>query len=141
MNGKLGRPSVCTPELLDEILERYRNGEMLSKICQDDHIPTRTTIYDWIDPKSDRFNKIFSDNFYKAQEVSGHLHHEKAISTLEDLNDMMLSGHIDKDFAKPLVQLRCKIADRYCKIAGLYNKRYNDRLEQQQAQENVEVEI
>lgn len=41
------KPYVYTPEIGAEILERVANGESLNKICQDAHMPTRATLWDW----------------------------------------------------------------------------------------------
>lgn len=45
---KMGRPSSYTPETGDEICERLANGESLSGICEDDHMPTKATVFRWI---------------------------------------------------------------------------------------------
>lgn len=47
--GKAGRPSKYSQELADEICNRMIEGESLLKICRDDHLPTRMTIYNWYD--------------------------------------------------------------------------------------------
>ena len=45
--AKRGRPSKFTPEIADEICERFANGEPLAKICRDEHMPTRVAVHDW----------------------------------------------------------------------------------------------
>ena len=44
-----GRPSKYTAEIADVICERMIEGESLVKICADPEMPTRTTIYRWMD--------------------------------------------------------------------------------------------
>ena len=44
-----GRPSKYTAEMADAICERMIEGESLVKICEDPEMPTRTTIYRWMD--------------------------------------------------------------------------------------------
>ena len=46
---KTGRPSKYTPEIAQEILDRISTGEPLMKICRDEHIPERRTVYDWLE--------------------------------------------------------------------------------------------
>ena len=35
-------------EVVDELLSRFAGGESISKICRDDHMPSRATVYAWI---------------------------------------------------------------------------------------------
>jgi hypothetical protein len=49
----MGRPSLRTPEIEDEIVARLSDGEPLRQICRDDHMPHWTTAYDWIDEGGD----------------------------------------------------------------------------------------
>lgn len=49
---------TCTPGLVAEICDRLSEGETLSQICRDEHMPCRSTVYLWMD----------SD-----QEVAGHI--------------------------------------------------------------------
>lgn len=47
----MGRPSKCTPEILEEICERLAGDrgkvEDLAVICRDEHMPNRGTVRDW----------------------------------------------------------------------------------------------
>ena len=43
----MGRPSKRTPELIAEIVERLSKGEPLAKICRDEHMPDRKSIWNW----------------------------------------------------------------------------------------------
>jgi hypothetical protein len=43
-----GRPSVYSEEVADEICERMIEGEELVKICKDDWMPARSTVYRWM---------------------------------------------------------------------------------------------
>ena len=48
-----GRPSKYTAEMADAICERMIEGESLVKICEDPEMPTRTTVYRWMDANPD----------------------------------------------------------------------------------------
>lgn len=43
----MGRASLYTDELADEIVRRMSTGEPLAVICRDEHMPDRTVVYDW----------------------------------------------------------------------------------------------
>lgn len=52
-----GRPSIRTDEMVDEILERLSNGELLTPICRDDHMPNRGTFLAWTLNDADLFRR------------------------------------------------------------------------------------
>jgi hypothetical protein len=43
----LARPSKFSKKIAEEILSRYADGETLSTICKDEHMPKRNTVYRW----------------------------------------------------------------------------------------------
>ena len=43
----MARPSKYNQSLGEEILSRYADGETLTQICKDEHMPKRNTIYRW----------------------------------------------------------------------------------------------
>lgn len=45
----MGRPSIFTQTIADEICERIASGEVLEKICQDEHMPAWSTARKWRD--------------------------------------------------------------------------------------------
>lgn len=47
--AKVGRPTLYTKELGEEICRRYAAGEPLSRICQADDMPSINAVYDWRD--------------------------------------------------------------------------------------------
>lgn len=61
-----GRPSDYTPELADEICRRLVAESML-KICMDDHMPSRVTVYNWLGKHED-----FYTNYERARLLQSH---------------------------------------------------------------------
>ena len=49
----VGRPSAYTDAFADAVCERMLNGESLVKICEDPTMPSRTTVYRWMDARPD----------------------------------------------------------------------------------------
>ena len=49
MKRLTGRPTKFTNEFADTICERMIEGENLVQICKDTAMPTRTTLYRWLD--------------------------------------------------------------------------------------------
>ena len=61
--AKMGRPSTYTPELAKEICKRLLTRN-LSKVCEDEDMPSRETIYTWMTEFRD-----FSDNYARACKI------------------------------------------------------------------------
>lgn len=60
-----GRPEIYTEEIATEICNRLMLGESLNKICSDDNIPARSTIYLWILNNKEGF----SDKYTQAKHI------------------------------------------------------------------------
>lgn len=46
----MGRPTLYTPKLWAELIDRLSSGETLQDICRDEHMPSAAVVYDWTDP-------------------------------------------------------------------------------------------
>ncbi len=54
----MGRPSLKTPELCDEIEQRLSKGEPLLQICRDEWMPTARAVYNWMDADAELSSRI-----------------------------------------------------------------------------------
>ena len=52
-----GRPSLYSDELAETICQRMVDGENLMRICADPAMPTRMTIYNWMERRPDFYAK------------------------------------------------------------------------------------
>jgi hypothetical protein len=57
-----GRPSEYSLERAAEVLDRLASGESLTRICRDDHMPVKTTVYKWL-----RERPPFMDQYQRAR--------------------------------------------------------------------------
>lgn len=71
---KMGRPSLRTPELIDEICLRIAAGRSLISISKDEDMPDHATIWRWIHAEED-----FRDRYARAIQ-SRAIHHAEEIS-------------------------------------------------------------
>lgn len=53
--GNTGRPTVYTPEVARHICRELADGRSLRSICDDDDMPDRSTVYDWLDADTHGF--------------------------------------------------------------------------------------
>ena len=82
----MGRPSLYTHEIANEICARLAAGESLNAICKDAHLPDEVTVRNW-----DRDNREgFSANYARARETQYWRHAEQIIEIADDgSNDWM----------------------------------------------------
>lgn len=59
-----GRPSEFTQEIADKICERLADGESLRSICEAEEMPSKTTVFRWLNANPD-----FRDQYARAREV------------------------------------------------------------------------
>lgn len=60
---KIGRPSSFTQHIAEVICDRIAEGESLREICREDDMPTRMTIYRWL-----QADPVFCDQYARARE-------------------------------------------------------------------------
>lgn len=85
--GKRGRPELFTPEIAAEICRRMADGETLTRICRDKHMPARSTVYLWLD---DPVHVAFSGQYARARERQADYWGDESIEIADDgSNDWM----------------------------------------------------
>lgn len=52
----MGRPTVYTREIADEVCRRIAGGQTLSEVCRDENMPPRTTVAQWDIDNRDEFS-------------------------------------------------------------------------------------
>ena len=66
MTKAIGRPSIRTTEMVDDIIERLSNGEPLAAICRTPGYPHPSTFRDWVNADEElsrRFARARDDGF------------------------------------------------------------------------------
>ena len=110
--AEIGRPTIRTPEMIEEIIERIANGESLRKVCEDDHLPTRQTVDNWLiaDP-------AFLSRYTRARESQADLILEK----MTRIEDDALQGSVEAAAASAVLN------NQRWRAKVLAPKRYGDR--------------
>lgn len=81
----MGRHSIYTADLAEEICTRLAEGESLRSICRDERMPGLTTIFDWIDKDED-----FRNKYARARELQAETHVDDMLEIADDArNDWM----------------------------------------------------
>ena len=87
---KMGRPSIYSQDLADEICVRLSSGESLRSICRDDHMPAQSQVYVWLNAKKD-----FAEQYARAREEQADTHADEIIAIADE--DPELNPIRDKD--------------------------------------------
>jgi hypothetical protein len=79
-----GRPSAYTKEIGDEILFRLSEGESLKHICEDDHLPHQSTVYDWGDGMVSEVPDSFPGDFARARQRRAYVMADDMLDIADD---------------------------------------------------------
>lgn len=109
---KVGRPTIYTDKLADEICAKIADGQSLRTVCSPDEMPNITTIYEWI-----RSNDQFSKQYARAKD-------DAADAMVEDMLNIA-DTEIDVQKARLMVDTRKWIASK------LKAKKYGDKITQE----------
>ncbi len=115
----MARPSKYNQSLSETILSRYADGETLTKICKDDDMPKRNTVYRW---RSDY--PEFGKAYLLAQ--------EQHVDALVDEACQIVDTELDPQRAKVRADHRKWLASR------LNRNKYGDKID---VNHNVSIDI
>ena len=108
-----GRPSSYTEEIAAEICLRLSEGESLRAICRDEHMPDRTTVFNWEDA-----HPVFSTKLAQARVYHG----DWVVDDIASIEAGVLAGKIPVDAG------RVAIWSKQWRAGKLSPKRYGDKV-------------
>jgi hypothetical protein len=125
---RTGRPSSFTQDIAEVICNRIAEGESLREICKDDDMPTRMTIYRWL-----QADPVFCDQYTRAREDQADTLADEIMAIADETPD--LNPILDKNGALIEIQLhsaylqwqRQRIDARKWTAMKLKPKKYGDR--------------
>ena len=92
-----GRPSIASPELTAEICEHIAQGESLTAICAMEGMPSKTTVYRWLEE-----NEEFRENYTRAREDQAHTFFDE----ITDISAKVITGELDPQSARVVIDAR-----------------------------------
>ena len=111
---KMGRPSIKTPDMLNELCQRIANGEAMSTVCESEHIASVPTVIRWL-----REDEDFQSDYAHAMQARGQRYGERVTQIAARVE----RGEIDPNAARVAI-------DGYkWAAARLAPKQYGDRIE------------
>lgn len=122
----MGRPSIRTPEMVDEIIARVSDGEPLAQVCRDDGMPHRDTFYDWA-----ASDEELSRRFARARELGFDMIAIEALriadTTVEGVTTKITDKGIEETREDMLGHRKLQVETRLKLLAKWDPKRYGDR--------------
>ena len=127
---RTGRPTSFTQHMADIICVRIAEGESLRKICEDDEMPDRVTIYRWLAAFPD-----FCNQYARAREDQADTLADEIMAIADETPD--LNPILDKHGALIEIQLHSaylqwqkqRIDARKWTAMKLKPKKYGDRMQ------------
>lgn len=97
----MARPTKCTEQITSELCTRIADGESLRSICNDSHMPEKSTVLLWVvnDREVEGLDLKFSDQYHASREAAGYSHADEALSLRHELRE----GSLDPQTAKVIL--------------------------------------
>lgn len=112
----MGRPAIFSAELAAEVLSRLAEGRSLRSVCQDEEMPSISTVMKWL-----REDDAFSQQYACAREA-------RADVMFEELDDVSEDAASAENAVK-VAGLRLKADNIKWKLARMAPKKYGEKLE------------
>jgi hypothetical protein len=117
-----GRPTIYTEEVANEIIDRLTEGESMTMICKDEHMPCVTTVFMWRGQ-----NKGFLKRYTRARKHQSEVLLDKSRTVAEEGAEYVYGiAPTVQDAAKANAlanMLKLQIG-RYDHLAACYNKQF-----------------
>lgn len=109
----MSRPSDYSAETAERICASLMDGQSLRRICADEDMPDRRTIYRWMQAYPDFATKCAHARVIQADSIE---------EDMADIEDRTLSGELDPAAA------RAVLSSKQWRAAKLAPKKYGDKL-------------
>jgi hypothetical protein len=123
---KTGRPTKYCEELIAEICERIADGESSRKICGDDRMPDKATVFRWLKESS-----AFREQYARAREYQAHALIDEIHEIADDSRDDFYTdgeGRRQVNYEN-VARSKLRIAAREWIAERLAPKKYGARLD------------
>lgn len=111
--AETGRPTLHTPELEAKVLDRLSEVSMV-KVCNEPGMPSRSTIYKWMDEIEG-----FSDKYARACDERA----DHRAEMIDDIATQVLRGEVEPQAARVAIDAHKWTASK------LKPKKYGDRIQ------------
>jgi len=114
-----GRPTDYSQEIADQICERIADGESLRKICAEDDMPNKATVFRWL-----AAHEAFSDQYAHARDSQADTLFDDVLAIADQYDT--LSEALNPDLIQ---RAKLRIDARKWMAGKLRPKKYGEKLE------------
>ncbi len=129
----MAKATVFTDEIANTICERIADGESLRRICDDEAMPSKSTVFEWL---ADERYEAFRTKYARAREAQADALFDEMIDIADDgRNDWMEKKNSEGDITgwqengESLRRSDMRIKTRQWMASKLQPKKYGDKLE------------
>jgi len=126
-----GRPTDYNEEVTDIICQRLANGESLKAICDDDDMPSQTSVFKWLG----RY-ETFAEKYARAREAQADALFDEILSIADDgRNDWMVRKDREdenigwRENGEAMRRSQLRIDARKWMASKLKPKKYGDKMD------------
>ena len=122
----MARPTIFTQEIAATICERLANGESLRRICEDEAMPAKSSVFKWLSN-----DKEFADQYARAREAQADSWADDIVQISDDgANDTYKDeeGH-ERTNHEVVARARLRVDTRKWLMARMAPKKYGDKLD------------
>jgi hypothetical protein len=124
--------TTYTQEIADTICKRIAEGESLVRICADDSMPSRETVYTWIETNPGNTTPSFLDNYTRARELQADTFFERISEIANDgAKDWVMSKFGPMCDQEHVNRSRLRVDTLKWQASKLAPKKYGDRVTQE----------
>ena len=138
----MGRPSLYTEELANEICVRLGLGESLRKICLDERMPCLASVMGWLSRKPD-----FLEQYTRAREIQAETQFDELIDIVDqppelsyvtDKNGELVEVKFDSSYVQ---WMKLRVDTRKWTAARMAPKKYGEQKQPEQTQDLTVIDV
>jgi transposase-like protein len=80
----VGRPSIYSDSIARKICHRLQKGETITKICEDDDMPSIPTVFKWLNRLSKHHSPEFLKAYQEAREIQAEVRADESVDIADD---------------------------------------------------------
>ena len=139
---KMGRPSIYTDELANDICTRLGLGESLRKICLDEEMPSLRSVMNWLTTKPD-----FLQQYTRAREIQAETQFDQLIDIVDQPPELSyVTGkngeQIEVKFDSSYVAwMKLRVDTRKWTAARMAPKRYGEHKQAEEKSDPTVIDV
>jgi hypothetical protein len=125
-----GRPTTFTQELGITICNRIAGGESLRAICDDEGMPSKSSVFEWI---LDGKHQEFADQYAKAREIQAELLADEIFDISDDAKNDWMERQTDSGSyvvlnAEAIGRSRLRVDSRKWYLSKVLPKKFGEKV-------------